>query len=435
MRRLLPSILSLLLAIPALPSGATPVPSSSPPSVTSPDRHPAIADTLIPSGPVRHRSRAEEALALPGTVLYLPFHLVFVAGEIAAGAVWEERVLDRARAWLTTTDGRVGIRPLASTRIGAGAHIFYKDLILDGDANLVSSRGQEKRQHHLLTLSFPGRPLRSGPLGLSLQFRQEPKETFFGSGHNTPRSASSAYLQEEFSFNITHRRRLSRALSLKALLGYQTVDIGTSISQLTPPIQNRYLPGQLPGLDDRLHHLEAALLLRALFVDVPGSPVHGNRSLISLGYKRSIDDDDFSHFKLLIRTEQFFELFYRRTLSLRLGTDWRFAPGPDQIPFYDLAFLGGNEQLRGYRRGRFRDLGAIFAAATYKYPIWKLLDGELFYETGRPFHQPNDFTLKGWKYSWGAGLRLWVPRGLIFEQLVALSAEETRLIFNFKADL
>ncbi|MBT4501511.1 MAG: hypothetical protein HOC74_27530, partial [Gemmatimonadetes bacterium] len=72
--------------------------------MTSPDRHPAIADTLIPSGPVRHRSRAEEALALPGTVLYLPFHLVFVAGEIAAGAVWEERVLDRARAWLTTTD-------------------------------------------------------------------------------------------------------------------------------------------------------------------------------------------------------------------------------------------------------------------------------------------------------------------------------------------
>ena len=204
---------------------------------------------------------------------------------------------------------------------------------------------------------------------------------------------------------------------------------------MTPPIQSRYLPGQLPGLDDRLHHLEAALLLRALFVDVPGSPVHGNRSLIRLGYKRSIDDDDFSHFQFMIHTEQFFELFYRRTLSLRLGTDWRFAPGPDQIPFYNLASLGGNERLRGYRRGRFRDQGVIFTAATYKYPIWKLLDGELFYETGRTFHQPNDFTLEGWKYSWGAGLRLWVPRGLIFEQLVALSAEETRLIFTFKADL
>lgn len=435
MRPLLPSILSLLLAIPAPPSRATPGPSSSPAPVISSNPHPAIGDTLLPPGPIRHRSLAEETLALPGTVLYLPFHLIFVAGETVASAVWEERILDRARVWLTTADGRAGIRPLASTQVGTGARLFYKDLIFNGDADLISSRGQEKRQHHLFTLSFPGRPQHPGPLALSLQFRQEPKETFFDSGHDTPRSASSAYLQEEFSFKIAHRRRLGRALSLNALLGYQTVDIGTSISQLTPPIQSRYLPGQLPGLDDRLHHLEAALLLRALFVDVPGSPVHGNRSLIRLGYKRSIDDDDFSHFQFMIHTEQFFELFYRRTLSLRLGTDWRFAPGPDQIPFYNLASLGGNERLRGYRRGRFRDQGVIFTAATYKYPIWKLLDGELFYETGRTFHQPNDFTLEGWKYSWGAGLRLWVPRGLIFEQLVALSAEETRLIFTFKADL
>jgi hypothetical protein len=425
MRCLRPFILSLLLAAPS--SGANLTSSSDP--------LPTIGDTLVLSGPVRHRSLAEEALALPGTLLYLPFHLIFVAGETAAGAVWEERIIDRTRAWLTTADGRAGIRPLASTQIGTGARLFYRDLLFDGDASLTSSRGREKRQHHLFTLSFPGSPHHPGPLALSLQFRQEPKETFFGSGHNTLRSASSAYLQEVFSSKIIHRRRISRALTLNALLGYQTVDIGTSISQLTPTIQSRYLPDQLPGLDDRLHHLEAALLLRALFVDRPGSPLHGNRSLVRLEYKRSIDDDDFSHFQFLIRTEQFFELFYRRTLSLHLGADWRFAPGRDRIPFYDLASLGGNELLRGYRRGRFRDLGTVLAAATYKYPVWKFLDGELFYETGRTFHQPNDFTLNGWKFSWGAGLRLWVPRGLIFEQLIAISAEETRLLFNFKADL
>lgn len=174
----------------------------------APAQQKAAADTTDFPSPVRHRSRSEELLALPGTLVYLPFHLVFYAGRQTAGAIWEKRVLDRIRAWLTTADG--------------------------------------------------------------------------------------------------------------------------------------------------------------------------------------------------------------------------------QVPFYDLASLGGSESLRGYRRGRFRDRGAVFATATYKYPVWKLLDGELFYETGRTFHRPGDFTFAGWKSSFGAGLRVWVPDGLVFEQLVARSPEETRLLFNFK---
>ena len=403
-------------------------------ATSAPAQQKAAADTTDFPSPVRHRSRCEELLALPGTVVYLPFHLVFYAGRQTAGAIWEKRVLDHVRAWLTTADGRAGIRPLASTQVGTGARIFYKDLIFSADASLISSRGQEKRQHHLFLLSWPRGLLLPGAFRLVAQFRQEPKESFFGIGHETSRSDRTSFLQEEVDVRLLYQQRLNRAFSLDADLGYHAVDIGTGIGESASALQGRYAPGQLPGMDDRVHHLESALLLRALFVDLPGSPTRGNRSLMRLGYRRSVDDDAFSHFQLLVRTEQFFELFYRRTLALHLGSDWRFAPGDDQVPFYDLASLGGSESLRGYRRGRFRDRGVVFATATYKYPVWKLVDGELFYETGRTFHRPGDFTFAGWKPSFGAGLRVWVPDGLIFEQIIARSPEEVRLLFNFKAD-
>jgi len=388
----------------------------------------AAPDTLTYPPRVRHRSAGEELAALPGRVVYLPFFVAINLARETATQIWERRLLDRVKAGLTTADGRAGIRPLASTQIGTGARVFYKDLVFQGDAGLTSSRGKEKRQHHTFVLSWPrGMPL-PGTLKFVGQFRQEPREHFFDPDYDKP----SSFLQEDTYAALHYQRRLSRSLSLGASFRYRTVDIGKSISESVLPIRARYAPGQLPGLDDRLHHLEAAFTLRGLFVDVPGSPTRGNRALVHLRYCRSVDDDAFSYFQILARTEQFIELFYRRTLALHLGTDWRFAPGDDQIPFYSLAALGGNEYLRGYRRGRFRDRGAGFATLTYKYPVWKLLDGELFYETGRTFHAPGDFTLAGWKSSYGGGLRVWVPDGLVFEQLVARSAEETRLLFNFK---
>ena len=67
----------------------------------------------------------------------------------------------------------------------------------------------------------------------------------------------------------------------------------------------------------------------------------------------------------------------------------------------------------------------------YKFPVWKRLDGRVFYESGRTFHDPDDVALNGWKDSWGGGLRLWARHAVVFEQSVARSTEQTRLLFAF----
>jgi len=138
----------------------------------------ALADTAAFPALVYHRMGWEAAAALPGKVIYTPFFVLFYGGGQLATAVWEQRVIDRAKALLTTADGRAGVRPLSNTNLGSGVRLFYKDMV-GADAVLRSTLGRSgaKRQHHLLALSW------RGGWGLEGQFRKQAKESFYGIGN------------------------------------------------------------------------------------------------------------------------------------------------------------------------------------------------------------------------------------------------------------
>ena len=385
--------------------------------------------TFTPPPRLRYRSLPEEAIAVPGMAIYMfAERFLFSVGKYVAYGIWNLRLLDRAKALSTTADGRAGVRPLSSTHIGTGARLFYKNLLLKGDATLISSWGSSstQRQRHKFHLYWPGGRILPGTLKFTADYYQRPKSNFYGRGTLSKLIDVVFFHRESLYLRLNYRRRLSSQLAVEAEVNYHSMDIRNKTN-----INNILIYSLLPpGLATQAHYVETSATLNASFVDVPNSPTHGHRTLLHLGYTQSVDDNDLSHLKLHFITEQFLELFYRRTLSLRLGTEWRLAPGANQIPFYELASLGGTEFLRGYETGRFRDRGSTFAKVSYKYPIWKLVEGMLFYETGRTLHRPTDFGFDHWKSAYGGGIRIWVPEGFVFEQFVAFSAEETRLHFD-----
>lgn len=388
-----------------------------------------------PRKPVRHRSLVEEIAVVPGMVLYVPFYGLSCASGKVVAAVWEERLLDRVKTWLTTADGRAGIRPLASTHIGTGARVFYRDVSAGADVDLTLSRGhQPERRHYLLSLSGLRMPGVAGGLTLSGRIATEPSESFYGLGCRSEEQDRTRFLQQDGDVRLTHRYRFSQVLDVTSELAYRATEVrqGSHAAEISTVARYRHPDSTLAGLGGgRAHFAESAITVRSSLVDVPGSPTRGNITLARVGYSRSLDDARLSHLSLTVLTEQFRELFCRRTVSLRLGMEWRLAHGPNEIPFYGLSSLGGNLFVRGYPRGRFRDRGAAFAAATYRFPVWKRLDGWVFYETGRTVHDPDDFALKGWRDSWGGGLRVWARNSLVFEQSLAHSSEQTRLLFAF----
>jgi outer membrane protein assembly factor BamA len=265
------------------------------------------------------------------------------------------------------------------------------------------------------------------------QFRREPNEDFYGAGNVASVQDKSSFTLEEYRLRLQYRHRLRPTLRLELDLGYRANEIGAGRSRSAPSIYDRYTPEGLAGLGVRSDFATAVMALRSSRVDVPGSPKYGNRSLAKLSYAQSLGED-FSHFGLTLAGEQFWELFYRRTFSLRLGTEWRWAPGDQHLPFYALAALGGPEVLRGFRRGRLRDRGTVFVVGTYKFPVSRYLDATLFGETGQVLNTPGDFPLRQWHRAYGGSLRLWVPKGVIFEQNLVHSVEGYFLLFNFKTD-
>lgn len=76
-----------------------------------------------------------------------------------------------------------------------------------------------------------------------------------------------------------------------------------------------------------------------------------------------------------------------------------------EVPFYQMALLGGNKRLRGLYEGRYRNNNTIILQAEYRWRFYKRFGLTLFYGTGNTFGELHDFNLSLTKHTYGGGLR------------------------------
>jgi hypothetical protein len=80
------------------------------------------------------------------------------------------------------------------------------------------------------------------------------------------------------------------------------------------------------------------------------------------------------------------------------------------VPYRNLAILGGNNMMRGYYAGRFRDLKFLGVQAEYRFPIKGRFGGVAFAGVGEVGNSFGDFALEKIKPSLGAGVRATILR-------------------------
>lgn len=107
--------------------------------------------------------------------------------------------------------------------------------------------------------------------------------------------------------------------------------------------------------------------------------------------------------------------FANLTADLRLYTSIRrnhvvavqgyAAASTGRAPFHLLPMLGGQNLLRGYYEGRFRDKAAFAVQAEYRFPVWKRLGAAVFAGTGDVAPGIDEFEVSNLKHAGGAGLR------------------------------
>ncbi len=95
-----------------------------------------------------------------------------------------------------------------------------------------------------------------------------------------------------------------------------------------------------------------------------------------------------------------------RVLALQV----RAATTAGRPPFDLLPYLGGQELLRGYYEGRYRDRNLLAAQAELRTGLWRRLGMAFFAGAGQVAHRPEDLTWGGFRAAGGLGLRVLLSR-------------------------
>lgn len=136
----------------------------------------------------------------------------------------------------------------------------------------------------------------------------------------------------------------------------------------------------------------------------------------------------------------------KTSIALRSYTELKDPKGGSQIPFYDLAALGGRSYLRGFRDFRFRGNNLQLFSGELRRTVWTREEGRgldvlAFGDLGQvwgdhrsrtdPSIIPNqDFASRNWKTGFGGGLQYRYSRGLAARVEVGASNERTLVYFS-----
>jgi outer membrane protein assembly factor BamA len=99
---------------------------------------------------------------------------------------------------------------------------------------------------------------------------------------------------------------------------------------------------------------------------------------------------------------KYFNPWLRHVIALQATTSFRTG----EVPFYELAMLGGEDQMRGYYKGALRDNVLVDCQLEYRMPIWNIFGMTAFVGTGRVAESYSAMSPDGFWLSYGIGARI-----------------------------
>jgi outer membrane protein assembly factor BamA len=218
--------------------------------------------------------------------------------------------------------------------------------------------------------------------------------TIWGIGNDTPDELEEDYTPRLISANVQFQRRVAPGWYVGGRIEFaQRKLVETDSTGLLQA-------GLLPGTEDG-RILSGGLLITWDTRDNTVNPRSGGYRQLRASINDSAvgSDYDFSSYSLDVR--QYVSLAPGHVLALRgLG---QASVGTQ--PFDVLPQLGGEELLRGYYGGRYRDRNLVALQGEYRAHVWKRFGIIGFVSAGRVSHRLSEMDLTGIKPAAGFGLR------------------------------
>ncbi len=354
-----------------------------------------------------------------------------------------------------------GLYPrFASLSTGSGFALgfrYWQPALLDSDFDLQTSAAWSFRGYQSYGLQF-GQIQRRGkvfslePFGIGpatqfdemqpkeagffayadLNYRNFPQEDFFGIGPDSKEENRTDYKLEDMSYDAVAGWQINRWLGAGIRVGFLQVNIDPGTDERFPNTQDLFSDESAPGLVQQPDFLDVSGAVMLDYRDRPGNPHKGGMIGVYLSRLDQTSGSTYEFNRLAVDVRQFIPLFSdQRTLALQL---YGSADSPDagsQVPFYLMPTLGGSETLRGFREFRFRDKRILYFSSEYRWDASPAIELAGFYDTGKVFGQRSDFVFEHLEKSFGGGIRLKTPKGIIMRIDVGRSREGTRVFFKF----
>ena len=198
-------------------------------------------------------------------------------------------------------------------------------------------------------------------------------------------------------------------------------------------VQDRFTPADAPGLDRQPDFGHYFAFAEANTRQPRGNPRAGG--LYAVRFER-FDDRDFNAYnfdRFEAEVQQYLSLFnQRRVLALRGLVSSASPDEGQQVPFYLQHTLGGPDDLRGFRRNRFRDDHLLLLQAEYRWEVFTAMDAALFADWGKVAARRRDLNLRDLEHDYGFGVRFGTDNGVFLRIEGAFGSRDGKhFVFRF----
>ena len=131
------------------------------------------------------------------------------------------------------------------------------------------------------------------------------------------------------------------------------------------------------------------------------SPDKGNFIQANFTTYTNLLGSKYNFTNYVLDARKFLRMYKHQVLALQAY--WSLNEGKN-VPIRSLVSLGGNNSMRGYYAGRFRDNNLYVLQSEYRMPVYKRWGVAAFASMGNVSKDISDMTLHC-KYTWGGGIR------------------------------
>lgn len=353
---------------------------------------------------------------------------------------WEDRIrlISEKKIPQRLSYGYNGLRFKAGGMItqggfGIGPEYFREDLLngrLETQLSYqISTRAYQRGIVRLRTRNIAGGRIEAEMLSMHHYY---PKIQYYGPGPNSQKSGRSNFLLEDNSLDFSLGLSPARGLLLGPSAGLLWINTGPGRDSRFISADAQYSPAEVPGIDRQTNFRRYGVFARVNTLDNPEGPRAGGFYLFQ--YNR-YDDRRFAAygFNLMEADLRQYVPFFnqRRVIALRARTLLTDTRAGETVPFYLQPWLGGSDDLRGFRPFRFRDRNSLLLNAEYRWEIFAGLDMALFADAGKVFPRRGQLNFSRLEKSGGFGFRANIRNRTFLRLDFAFSREGFQAWFKF----